>query len=99
MSGTDFLGHSRLSGTYLPVILSSNTGFSEIVGAQIPDLSGAVQGRISALRPSGPGTTSPAARLLGEVKLVGSQPLAPPEFHPWTRASFNHRWPHAPPGM
>ena len=70
ISGIDFLGHSRLSGTYLPVILSSNTGLSEMVGAQIPDLSGAVQGRISALRPSDPGTTSPAARLLGEVKLV-----------------------------
>ena len=46
-----------------------------MVGAQIPDLSGAVQGRISALRPSDPGTTSPAARLLGEVKLVWSYHL------------------------
>ena len=38
ISGLNFLGHSRLSGTYLPVTLGSNTGLSEMVEAQIPDL-------------------------------------------------------------
>ena len=38
ISGLDFLGHSRLSRTYLSVILGSNTGLSEMVEAQIPDI-------------------------------------------------------------
>ena len=38
ISGLDFLGHSRLSGTCLSVILGSDTGLSEMVEAQIPDL-------------------------------------------------------------
>lgn len=74
ISGIDLSRPSRLSGTYLPVMLGSNTGLSEVVEG--PKFLAFAGGQNLSPRSSGPGTTLTATRPLG--KMTTACPGPPP---------------------